>query len=562
MDDNDSLLAAFVHETAPLAAEVERGLLDAERDAATLHGRWRSLLGTLHTIKGNCGMVDLDQAAGLAHAMEQRVRDVRRWPAEVQASAISDLLVAGDRLRAAVSSAAGADAGGVGGDADAVTAETERLRGLDPVPPAAVEAEPLPGAAGVVEPALDLAAGSGPIADVRVPAPRLDRLLEATGDLAAYHERLASLLRGLVRRRRPMTAPVPPELVTVAELVDTARRRLGELSRAVGELRQLPLSTALVRFDRLVRDLARTTGRRAALRVTGGAVAVDKGVVDALGEPLLHLVRNAVVHGIEPVRDRVRAGKPEDGTVAIEAEARGGVLTVVVRDDGAGVDRRRLAQAAARRGLDVTGWTDAQLVELIFAPEISTAEQVTELSGRGVGLDQARRALQLLGGSLQVTSWPGVGTEFRLRVPLVIAVQRALLVACAGELYALPFTAVIEAIRLPRVAIHAAGAGPGTAIWRDSEIAHCRLADELGAGPDATLDAADPVTCVVIECGDRPLAIEVDALAGQQDVAIKQLDPLFGQPRGVSGAALLADGRIVLMVDPHGLARPTPGGPS
>jgi two-component system, chemotaxis family, sensor kinase CheA len=218
---------------------------------------------------------------------------------------------------------------------------------------------------------------------------------------------------------------------------------------------------------------------------------------------------------------------------------------VTVEDDGRGIDRARLAAAASRRGIDVARLDEGQVLDLVFTPELSTVDQVSALSGRGIGLDQARRTLERIGGSLVVTSERGQGARFRLRVPAVIAIQRALLVACGTELYALAFTAVIEAFRLPRAA------RTDRVGWRGVELPLVSLADEVGAASDQT----DPITCVVVERGDQPLAVEVDGLAGQQDLLIKPLDEVFRHPRCVSGAAVLPDGRVVLVLDPHGLGR-------
>ena len=515
---DESLHAVFLDETLPLAAEVEQRLLRLERDAAAFEDGWRALLGVLHTIKGNCGMVGLDDAQGLAHAMEQRVRDVRRWPTDGQAQAIEALLSAADLLRRTVAAGeAGDDARGAG----------ERLRALPATPPDAAE-----------PPRIEPAADETPVAEllarartVRVASDSLDRLLEATADLATWHQRA----RATVTARHPALEPL-----------DGAARRLAELRDAILALRLVPLSTLLVRFERVVRDLGRATGKRAALAITGAEIGVDKHVIDELGEPLLHMIRNAIDHGLEAPRERVRAGKPEVGTIALEARARSGVLELIVRDDGRGIDPARLAAAAARAGIDATGWPAAQLLDLVFAPDLSTSEVVTELSGRGVGLDQARRALERIGGSVQVASTPGTGTVFHVRVPLVVAVQRSLIVTCGAARFGLPFTSVIEAFRLP-----AGELAGGEVSWRDARIPLLflrRLLDLDGAEPE------DAATCVVIDRPDAPLALVVDSLAGHQDLMVGELDPVFGRPRGVTGAAALADGSIVAVLDPLAVA--------
>jgi two-component system chemotaxis sensor kinase CheA len=495
---NDALHAVFVEETSELVAEVEAGLLRIERVTARLAADWRAVLGALHTIKGNCGMVELDEAAELAHVIEQRVKEIRGGPLDVQQQASGELLAPLDRLRVAAL-----------GD-HAVT----------PATPAATPAPESPGE----EPDAD---SSSHLSRVKVPATSLDRLLEATGELAAWHEREA----GPDRRAD-----------------GGASRRLRELRDSVMALRLVPLSVVLARFERLVRDLARATGRAAALRITGAELAVDKQVAERLSEPLLHVVRNSVAHGIEPADERLRAGKPADGTIEIVARADAGMLEITIRDDGRGIDARALADAAARRGVDVTGWPRERIVDLVFAPELTTAREVTSLAGRGVGLDQTRRALERVGGAIVVESTPGRGTAFRLRLPLVLAVQRALLVRCAGELFAVPFTSIAEVVRLPAAAV----AATGTAAWRDQAVPLSRLADELGLAVPAP---RDPLTCLVVARGDGHVAVVIDEPAGHLELMIRELDPVVGRPVGVTGAAELPDGRIVPVLDLQRLGR-------
>jgi two-component system chemotaxis sensor kinase CheA len=488
----------FVEEATPLTAEIEAHLLDLERSAAAIGDRWRALLGALHTLKGNCGMVGLDQAADVLHVMEQRAREVRVWPTDRQGTAIAALVQVADRLRETL----------LGPQPDAALGE-ERVR-LAAEVPAEVET--------AIEP--ESRAREPAAAHIRIPSSRLDRLLETTADLGASSERLRAIVR-TTRRRDAL------------ELADGAARRLADVRAQVMDLRLVPLSDVLVRFDRAVRDLARATDKRVTLAVTGGEVNVDKHVAEQVAEPLLHVVRNAVDHGIESPRERSHAGKAESGVVSIDARAAGGMLHVLVADDGRGIDVDRLTAAAAARGIDVAAWPADQRLELIFAPEVSTADRVTTISGRGIGLDQARRALERIGGSIRVDSEVGSGTRFHLRLPLVVAVQRSLLVRCGSEVYGIPFTSVIEVVRVAPTGIPA-----------------CVLAEELG-----TRRAQTPPAWIVVERSDAPLAVLVDGVIGHQELTIRELDPLFGRPRGVTGAALLADGQIVPVLEFETLGR-------
>ncbi|MCE9575734.1 MAG: chemotaxis protein CheW [Deltaproteobacteria bacterium] len=519
---DETVHRAFAAETIPLAGEVEARLLDLERRASALGEEWRALLGALHTIKGNCGMVGQGGAEALSHAMEQRARELRDAPSHAQARAIDVLLQATDRLRAAI---------------ETPTSIAEVEREIDQL--LTPRDSPVADAEYVRERESETPAGLPASAShVQIPGERLDRLLDVVADLLAWQARLRTATRPRGRRAVRDASPW-------LEPLDEMERRLAELRGHLAELRLVPLSTLLVRFDRLVRDLSRVTNKPIDLVVSGGELAIDKQVADHLAEPLLHIVRNAIDHGIEPARARMLADKPVAGALTIDARAERGVLVLTVKDDGRGLDPARLIAAAARVGIDARAWTTEQVLELVFAPDVSTAERVTNLSGRGVGLDQARRALERIGGSIQVASAPGVGTEFRLRVPMVIAVQRSLLVRCGAEVYGIPFTSVVEAFRLP-------GGEPSAAVpWRGAELATCSLAREIGLEDRA----AGPATCVVIDGAGAPLGVIVDAVLGHEDLTIRELDPVFGRPRSVTGASLLADGRIVPVLDLQGIGR-------
>jgi two-component system chemotaxis sensor kinase CheA len=376
--------------------------------------------------------------------------------------------------------------------------------------------------------------------ELRVTAAQLDELLELGNDVAAFLDRVTAL--GRHSRRRDGFAAARLEL---GELGQEAARSVEALRRAVMSLRLVSLRALLGRFDRTVRDLAQQTGKLVEIRVQVGDLAVDKQVADRLSEPLLHIVRNAVSHGLETPRERVRGGKPEVGTIAINAEIAAGRLVLTVRDDGRGLDAEALRAAAAARGHEVDDLDREAMLDMVFAAEVSTSQETTTLSGRGVGLDQSRRALESIGGAIQVTSEPGRWTEFRLRVPLALALQRALVVQRGDVLYAVPFRATIEVIRLPAIEL---ARGGGHVPWRGHDVVLVAPPDELPP------PARDSVIGVLVARGESAAAIVVDEVLGYQDVTIRELDPLFGRPRGVAGAALLIDGRIALVLDPDALA--------
>ncbi len=484
-DVDPTLDGIFRAETRVLVDEVEARLVAVERTAQALEQEWRALLGALHTVKGNCGMVERDDAEHAAHALEQRAREARALGPAGQVEAVEGLLRGVDALRAMAFGAPSLDSSlrdSLGSDGS----EAPRAR------PEAESRGPRTG-------------------DLRVTAAQLDELLELGDDVATYLDRISDGARSVMALRR-----------------------------AVMSLRLVSLRALLGRFDRPVRDLARQTGKQVEVRIRVGDLAVDKQVADRLSEPLLHILRNAVDHGLEAARVRARAGKPEVGVIEIAAAIEAGRLVLEVRDDGKGLDPAALRAAAAARGLDVAGLDDAASLDLVFAAEVSTSREATTLSGRGVGLDQSRRGLEAIGGALTVSSERGAGTCFRLRVPLALALQRALVVRRDDVLYAVPFRATVEVVRFADGEL-----APDALRWRGHEV-------PLVAPPDEHAGAASRLAVLVARGGDTA-AVVVDAVLGHQDVTIRELDALFGRPRGIAGAALLRDGRIALVLDPDAL---------
>lgn len=507
MSTDGTLDAVFRAETSVLLDEVEARLLGVERGARALEQEWRALLGALHTIKGNCGMVERTAAETASHALEHTAREVRGQAPAAQAAVVDDLLTSLDALRALAFG-------------DATAAPTTRS-GREPLAEAATR----------------------PTSGVHIPAAHLDELLELGDDVASLLDRLTAL-----GRRRPRGERTAALATQVSDLGHDAARRAHALRRAVMNLRLVSLRSLLGRFDRPIRELARHSGKQVDLRVRVGELAIDKQVAERLSEPLLHILRNAVDHGLEPPRARARAGKPELGAIEIAAEVDAGRLLLTIRDDGRGLDLDALRAAAAARGHTVSPHDRQALLDLVFAADLSTSRETTTLSGRGVGLDQSRRALEAIGGAIEVASERGRWTEFRLRAPLALALQRALVVRRGDILYAVPFRATVEVARIPAATLTAAGVLP----WRGNQVPLVAPPDQL------TVATSDHVVGVVVARGGGAAAIAVDDVLGYQDVTIRELHPVFGRPRGVAGAALLVDGTIALVLDPDALddARP------
>lgn len=370
-----------------------------------------------------------------------------------------------------------------------------------------------------------------PTRQVRVDEARLDRLAEGIGELSVLKNRLASL-------------PVDPDATTMIDRMDSL---LSELQQAVLAMRMVPLSESFERLPRVVRDAARRTGKEVELRIEGESVELDRSILNEIADPLIHLLRNAVDHGIERPEERERLGKRARGLICITAERERSSVRIVIEDDGAGVDRERVMAKAKRAGLlpadrDVE-LTEDELFRLLSHPGFSTAEQVSDVSGRGVGLDAVVNRIRSLGGAVDMHSLHGHGTTLAIRLPITLALAQALRVRVGGEEYAVPLTHVAEVIDLDG-ALERDGSRELVRV-RDQLLPLVRLSAVLG------LPGRDTERCAVIaEFGDRRAALGVDALVGHEQVLVKGFDPAPGTLPVFSGATLLQDGRPALVLDP------------
>jgi two-component system chemotaxis sensor kinase CheA len=525
------LVSEFVHETTPLVVEAESKLLAIERTLASdAHDEdlWRDLLGVLHTIKGNAGMVRLTGIQELAHAMEDHAGRARSAPPADRLLAVDTLLGALDALRLGLRQ----------------PEEQAALR-------VAIDALRSGGRAAARRPSSVAAVDR--VSEVRVDADKLDRLLELVGELTTHHRRVDTTVRAFSDR----LSSTDPEAAATIEVVDQLGAVIREFRGRVSDIRLFPLGAIIVRFERLVRDLCAATGKRAALHVSGEDTVVDKTIADAVGEPLLHMLRNAMDHGVETPEERVAAGKPPEARIDLAISLQSGELVFSVRDDGRGLDRDRLADRARSLGMDVDGWADDRLFDLVFAPDLSTSEQVTELSGRGVGLDAAKRAIERVGGTLLVESRRGFGAEFRFRIPLTLTIQRTLLVRRCDEVFAMPIASVLGTERAAPDDDSRGGRGEFM-LWRGALVPLCDLGVWL-AVPGA--DQRRASLCVVVDDAGRPCGFLVDEVLGQQEVVLKELDASVGRPPWVAGATVLGDGRVAVVLDPRAIAAARRSGP-
>ena len=374
---------------------------------------------------------------------------------------------------------------------------------------------------------------------IRVDLRRLDALMDLIGELVTARGRLNQLA---AERRDP----------AVDDVAIQVSRLTGELQAEIIQARMTPVWQVFDRYPRQVRDLAKQLDKQVALRVEGKEIELDRTILDELGDPLVHLLRNAVDHGIETPAERKRRGKPAEGEIVLGAVRERASVAISISDDGRGLDRRRILEKAKREGLvdaSVETLTDDQLLRVIARPGFTTTEAVTSMSGRGVGLDVAMSKIRALGGTIEVQSEPGRGTTFVLRLPVTLAIVRALIADVGGERYALPLTYVSETVEF--------GAVPSTTVegreamvLRDRVVPLVHLRELLSAG-GGTPSARRPV--VVLQMGERRTGVVVDGMLGQQEIVVKGFDAPQGTLPVFSGATIMGDGVPALILDAGGL---------
>ena len=406
-----------------------------------------------------------------------------------------------------------------------------------PTSNARAEAPPAP-ARDVAPPAAAVAEASDgartrTVESVRVPADRLDELMDRVGELVIAQSRLSQIA----------SSGADPNLRTVSEEIE---RLSGELRDTMMVLRMVPVSTLFGRFRRLVHDLARETGKTIDLATDGETTEIDKTVIERLADPLVHLIRNAADHGLETAEDRVAAGKPATGRIALSAHQSGGEVVITIRDDGRGIDRDRVRAKAESQGLIEAGavLSDHDLLQMIFHPGFSTAAAVTNLSGRGVGMDVVKRTIEALRGAIDIASRPGEGSEVSLRIPLTLAIIDGLLVRVGRGRYVIPLGAVEECLELS-LDEDLRSRGRSFISLRNSLVPYLRLREMFETGTPPELHQK----VVVVSTGTERIGLVVDQIIGDHQTVIKSMSKLHSGLPTFSGATILGDGGVALILD-------------
>lgn len=385
---------------------------------------------------------------------------------------------------------------------------------------------------------------------VRVDVARLDELMNLVGELVIDRTRVSQIGAALAAKY-----DFDENIEALAEAVGHISRITSDLQDQLMKARMMPIETVFNRFPRMVRDLAQKIGKDIRLELVGGETELDRSVLEVIGDPLLHILRNSIDHGVESPDDREKVGKPRQGHVRVSARHQENHIVIDIEDDGRGIDSERVRKKAVANGLITAEqserMTEKEALQLIFASGLSTAEQVSEVSGRGVGMDIVRSNLQKLGGLIDLETSLGKGTKFSLRLPLTLAIIRGLLVKVSGVVYVLPLGSVVETLRVAKEGIQYVN-GREVIVLRGATTPLVRLRSVLGMGGTSE-ERDDVLYAVIVGLAERRVGLVVDTLIGEQEVVIKSLSRFCGDVRGISGATILGNGNVALILDVNGV---------
>lgn len=599
----DDILQEFLAESWENLGRLDTEIVQLEREPANseLLG---SIFRTIHTIKGTCGFIGLTRLGHVAHATENvlgRMRDARL---DVSPAAISLVLDGIDRIKELLK---GLEEGGQEPELDSkeLIRRLDLLASLgDPLPAAPAETTPEPkpepellaevehSPPGIAAPASSKPAelAAPPVAQVAAPAPKakvtpkapepapavvppnaegeggatgdqrksvadlsirvnvdvLDLLMNLVGELVLTRNQLLQLVRGEDESR-------------YAGPIALLNRVTTDLQEGVMKTRMQPIGNAWSKLPRLVRDLCQITNKQVELEMIGSETELDRTVLDAIKDPLTHMVRNSVDHGIELPADRRRFGKPEQGLLRLRAYHEGGHVIICIEDNGRGIDRQRVLRKAIEQGIvsdsEASKLSDPEIDRLIFRPGFSTAEQVTSVSGRGVGMDVVRTEIERIGGTVELTSTPGQGTSVRIKIPLTLAIISALVVESGGIHFAIPQLGVVELVRVP------ADEQQRIERVRDRQVLRLRnrllplieLRDVLQLPPNRSDDATDTYI-VVVQVAEEQFGLIVSEVFDTQEIVVKPVGRLLKDVSVYQGTTILGDGRVIMILDVAGIA--------
>ena len=559
MNENDDIVREFVIESTENLDSLDQDLLALESGTGAAETVQR-VFRTIHTVKGTCGFLGFGRLEALSHAGETLLVRMREGAIEPTRPVVDGLLEMVDAIRRIIATI---DRTGGEGDDD-FTALAAELTALA-APALGGAAPPPPGTAGIDPPA-ETRAEAAPTVDaweplgrdpeanarpgaadttIRVDVVLLDRLMNLVGELVLARNQVlqfaaASRDAGFVGASQRLN------LITT------------ELQESVMKTRMQPIGTIWNKLPRAVRDLAALCNKKAVLEMEGSETDLDKTILEAIKDPLTHMLRNALDHGLEGAADRQKAGKPETGTIRLRAYHEGGQVNIEMTDDGAGINVERVKKRAVERGLILAEaaarLSEREAIALIFEPGFSTAEQVSSVSGRGVGMDVVRSNIERIGGSVDVRSTFGRGTTIRIKIPLTLAIIPALIVTSGGQRFAIPQVSLVELVRVERDgAGHETIGGVPIHRLRGNILPLVFLDRELGMGTPEVDDGG--LNIVVLQADGRLFGLVVDSVLDTEEIVVKPLGRQLKGHRSFAGATIMGDGRVALILDVLGVAQ-------
>lgn len=584
--DDQELLEGFLAETTELLEKMDDDLIALEKSPDDME-LMNSIFRSIHTVKGASSFLGFELLVTITHKTEDVLNRLRKGELQVGPDIMDVILEAADHVKLLVSDIRNGeiierDLGEIinnlipyiSGNLQEATvlSETPQDKALDETEhtaepsdsefEAAVETLPVAIAATVhptapapvIRPAAQkpATARNEDVSDnttVRIDVKRLDDLMNQVGEMVL--ERNRTLQMNLDYQSRENMTNFGEEFSKLAKRIDFVT---SELQMQVLKIRMIPVEKVFKKFPRIVRNMSRDLGKEVNLEIIGEETELDRSVVDEIGDPLIHLIRNALDHGLEMPEERVAIGKPRIGNVVLSATHEGNQIIISIKDDGNGIDPEKLSRKAIDKGLvteeQVAAMSQKEILDLIFLPGFSTKEKATDLSGRGVGMDVVRTNIRKLNGLIEIRSEVGRGSEFILKLPLTLAIIQSLLVEVENEVYSIPLAAVLETLKVETSSFHQIG-GQEVLKLRDSVLPLIRMQRVFGVAEKETTSQQSYI--VVIGVAEKRMGLIVSRLLGQQEVAIKSLGKYLAKAPGIAGSTILGDGRVALIIDPAGI---------
>jgi two-component system chemotaxis sensor kinase CheA len=590
--EDQELLDGFLTETTELLEKLDDDLIVLEKasDDTELMNR---IFRSIHTIKGASSFLGFDLLVKVAHKTEDVLNRLRKGELVVTPEIMDVILEATDLIKLLVSDIKAGDIqereteGTISKLLPFLLDTASSAKPVESVTPAPVQTEtnavadesttsdkpvtadsepvqpplppPVPAPKPATEPTIKKAApppkpAEGKSGDdlsdnstVRVDVKRLDDLMNQVGELVLERNRMIQINQDL-QQSDVNRADFNEEFGKLTKRMSFVT---SELQMQVLKMRMIPVEKVFKKFPRIVRSMSRDLGKEVELEIIGEETELDRSVVDEIGDPLIHLIRNAMDHGLETPDERLEAGKPRGGTLVLAAIHEGNQIIISIKDDGRGIDTERVGRKAIEKGLiteeQFTAMSQREVFDLLFLPGFSTKDKATDLSGRGVGMDVVKTNIKKLNGLIEIKSTKGVGSEFILRLPLTLAIIQSLLVEVEGEIYSIPLSSVLETIRVDQRQFHLIG-GQEVLKLRDIVLPLIRLQKVFNVQPRGEMD--DFCYVVVVGAAEKRMGLVVTRLVGQQEVAIKSLGNYLANIPGIAGSTILGDGRVALIIDP------------